>query len=260
MTNAVSLAAVLMQGRAEPVRFDLVGVFGGLDATDLLTVVLSLFGAALAGWVVSYRETRIRRGEDERRRKEEIKGLLILLRQEIELNQEGARTFKTAGFSAVMGAKNPTEYAKELLVERLNSKGRSVDRETIERFHEEYAEEVQAIVDKHESMRSSLANSLRTMLSTSLNDAVWQSCRVRLAQLIPADALLKLVDYYTSVETLVPLIMALTEEQVVATTKEAVEEQLASAGEELLEKGEEAKRVAELLIVRTVKPVAPYDF
>lgn len=58
-----------------------------IDAVDLFTVVLSLFGGTLAAYVVSWRESKARRDEENKRLDEERKGLLRLINVEIEHNK-----------------------------------------------------------------------------------------------------------------------------------------------------------------------------
>jgi len=163
--------------------------------------VLSLIGGAIAAWVVSYRETKVRRSEMEQREKEERTGLLILVRQEIASNQWETGILKDEKFHAL---------------KKMSAGVYSV-----------YTDAVPA---------------------AALKTATWESTKVRLAQLIPANKLDTLLSYYSTVQTIRLLLQIYTDDKVVEATGGDVGDELSKLASVVLDKGEQAQTVADSLI------------
>ena len=227
------------------------GLIGGLDAVDLLTVCLSLFGGALAAWAVSWRETRIRRTESKEKENEERRGLLLLVRHEIESNQDQTRDLKKADFSRFVGIKKMKEQIMDSIIEEREAENRPIDEEVKQRFfHDPEAVFMQTVTTMEEA-RLSLAHLYRTHLATAFNTSVWEGVRVRLAQLMPAQELDTLLSYYAEVEAQIPVLQALTDEKVIEAIEDSHSDSLNELADKLLEKGEKAEAIASARISKS---------
>lgn len=185
MTSTVALwilvittSAVQQSGEEteETLFSSVVSTVAGLDAVDLLTVVLSLIGGAIAGLLISAYQGRVRRIEEEKRLDEERKGLLLLITYEIRQNMVGAQ-----GFNEM---KQQLEQVRESYLKE-NEESKLADDETFDKFF-----------DKMVVSRRS--NDISVALSSIKTDT-WHKANVRLAQLLDADQLSTLIRYYSGI-------------------------------------------------------------
>lgn len=203
----------------EETTSSVVSTLAGIDAVDLLTVALSLIGGAIAAYVVSWREARIRREEEERRREEEErrldeerKGLLLLITYEIRQNMSGAQ-----GFNEM---KQQLEQIRESYLKQ-NEETQLADAETFDDFFDKM------VVSRRSSDMSVVLSAIKM--------DVWDKANVRLAQLLDAEQLTTLIGYYSGIPVFNDVV------QRADLTKKETLDYLARMVDEITESGQKAR-------------------